>query len=566
MMTCPICSVQIPADRMKEHFDTVHDVGGSSAPVTSGLKNDEGQHSCFLNAALQALWHTDSFRQAIAKVKSKGPLHSMIQSIFSNIEHAVVKLSGPIPADLLRAHLADLFAPSERFQLGEMDDSGEALEAILETLHKEHVGIDTGQHEEEGICNPLCVAHSVFGLTTFDQTRCLTCGANSDPEIATNLVYRAYATDILVAAREQKSLLGKHSGRGGIGGWLRNHLGHEISPSSSPEAMLSGVLCSAVESMPKRECPSHDHPKNRRRRKISRDRGCRGSAKVQRFRIGQKPKVLAVQIVWPADSATKGEVQTVLNSLDECLSLEKLFMGSDETIATKKSSRAVKRGATYRRLGVINFYGQHYTSVFSVRPRGGEYILCDDETVRAIGQWDDAKKRLVKGRWMPTMVLYEDNKADKPVTASSPQEQPVVTNTTSQQSSPKEAQLPSIVPTSVTVRTRKPNRVGAEWGRRYYVVLRVEPGHTGIGLMLRRFEDGTRGLEVIGWEREINGSRMSAQQSKRINIGDRVLSFNDRSVGDMSVMQFRQLEDEYVRPCLAGYGVTLELRLQERYH
>jgi len=593
---------------MGEHFESVHDIGGSCAPVTSGLQNNEGQHSCFLNAAIQALWHTDSFREAIGIANHVGPMHSMIQSLFANIEHGGRQLSGAVIADVLRAHLADLFAHAQRFQMGCMDDAGEALEAILATLHQEHVGGDSGGEEET--CNPPCVAHAVFGFTIVDQTTCMACCANSDPEISTSLVSRAYATDILAAARGHITpLIPRKNSKKGIVRYLKKQLSSTNAVASSdidtivdandipPEATLSGILRSTVKSMPKRTCPSHDFfAENGSSRSIRKRQLCQGSAKVQRYRIGSKPRVLAIQIVWPSDSATKEEVKAVLNSLDKNICLEKLFMGSDETGISDTRPHDVNRKATYRRLGVINFYGQHYTSAFSMRPRCGEYILCDDATIKAIGQWDDAKKRLIEARWMPTMVLYEDTTMDTPVIEPLPIERTIspspsphpsvlienelfsdspntswlnsklsIPSTTPQQPQYQyQEQSPASPPYEIKAKFKRPRHVEGRWGRRYYVVIRVEPGQTGLGLRLRKFENGSRGLEVIGFEKEANGSVMPAKQSKRIQIGDRVLSFNDRPVGDISPMEFNKLVEDFLRPCSAGYGVTLELRLQER--
>merc|ERR550534_1783446 len=102
-----------------------------------------------------------------------------------------------------------------------MEDATEAFEALLEIFHSTSVikGDGLQFHQEalaarrksnrklsfgdiaaeavEYACQPPCLAHRVFGISTVDQERCNFCGATREPSCAKSFVYRVYVDDLL---------------------------------------------------------------------------------------------------------------------------------------------------------------------------------------------------------------------------------------------------------------------------------------------------------------------------------------------------------------------------------
>ncbi|RXM35790.1 Inactive ubiquitin carboxyl-terminal hydrolase 54 [Acipenser ruthenus] len=101
----------------------------TSIAPSKGLINEPGQNSCFLNSALQVLWHLDIFRRSFRqltthKCMEDSCIFCALKSIFAQFQFSSEKV---LPSDALRSALAKTFQDEQRFQLGIMDDAAECF-------------------------------------------------------------------------------------------------------------------------------------------------------------------------------------------------------------------------------------------------------------------------------------------------------------------------------------------------------------------------------------------------------------------------------------------------------
>uniref|UniRef100_A0A3B4AC84 USP domain-containing protein n=1 Tax=Periophthalmus magnuspinnatus TaxID=409849 RepID=A0A3B4AC84_9GOBI len=151
----------------------------TSIAPSKGLSNEPGQNSCFLNSALQVLWHLDIFRRSFRQLSSHKCMEDScifcaLKSIFAQFQYSSEKV---LPSDALRSALAKTFQDEQRFQLGIMDDAAECFENILMRIH-----FHIADESKEDICTARhCIPHQKFAMTLFEQCVCSSCGASSDP-------------------------------------------------------------------------------------------------------------------------------------------------------------------------------------------------------------------------------------------------------------------------------------------------------------------------------------------------------------------------------------------------
>uniref|UniRef100_A0A672KKT1 Ubiquitin specific peptidase 54b n=1 Tax=Sinocyclocheilus grahami TaxID=75366 RepID=A0A672KKT1_SINGR len=105
----------------------------TSIAPSKGLSNEPGQNSCFLNSALQVLWHLDIFRRSFRQLNTHKCMEDScifcaLKSIFAQFQFSSEKV---LPSDALRSALAKTFQDEQRFQLGIMDDAAECFVRLL---------------------------------------------------------------------------------------------------------------------------------------------------------------------------------------------------------------------------------------------------------------------------------------------------------------------------------------------------------------------------------------------------------------------------------------------------
>ncbi|XP_042592748.1 inactive ubiquitin carboxyl-terminal hydrolase 54-like isoform X4 [Cyprinus carpio] len=327
----------------------------TSIAPSKGLINEPGQNSCFLNSALQVLWHLDIFRRSFRqltthKCMEDSCIFCALKSIFVQFQFSSEKV---LPSDALRCALAKTFQDEQRFQLGIMDDAAECFENILMRIHF-HISDET----KEDICTAKhCIPHQKFAMTLFEQCVCSKCGASSDPLPFIQMVHYISTTSLCNQAVRML----------------------ECREKPTPD-MFGELLRNASTVGDLRNCPGNCGEKLRIRRVLM-----------------NSPEIITIGLVWDSDHSDLAE--DVIHSLGTVLRLGDLFYRVTEDKA--------KQAELYL-VGVVCYYGKHY-STFFFQTKIRKWIYFDDAHVKEIGpKWKDVVSRCIKGHYQPLLLLYAD--------------------------------------------------------------------------------------------------------------------------------------------------------------
>nr|XP_055025712.1 inactive ubiquitin carboxyl-terminal hydrolase 54a isoform X1 [Misgurnus anguillicaudatus]XP_055025713.1 inactive ubiquitin carboxyl-terminal hydrolase 54a isoform X1 [Misgurnus anguillicaudatus]XP_055025714.1 inactive ubiquitin carboxyl-terminal hydrolase 54a isoform X1 [Misgurnus anguillicaudatus]XP_055025715.1 inactive ubiquitin carboxyl-terminal hydrolase 54a isoform X1 [Misgurnus anguillicaudatus]XP_055025716.1 inactive ubiquitin carboxyl-terminal hydrolase 54a isoform X1 [Misgurnus ang len=327
----------------------------TSIAPSKGLINEPGQNSCFLNSALQVLWHLDIFRRSFRqltthKCMEDSCIFCALKSIFAQFQYSSEKV---LPSDALRCALAKTFQDEQRFQLGIMDDAAECFENILMRIHF-HISDET----KEDICTAKhCIPHQKFAMTLFEQCVCSNCGASSDPLPFIQMVHYISTTSLCNQAVRML----------------------ECREKPTPD-MFGELLRNASTVGDLRNCPGNCGEKLRIRRVLM-----------------NSPEIITIGLVWDSDHSDLAE--DVIHSLGTVLRLGDLFYRVTEEKA--------KQAELYL-VGVVCYYGKHY-STFFFQTKIRKWIYFDDAHVKEIGpKWKDVVSRCIKGHYQPLLLLYAD--------------------------------------------------------------------------------------------------------------------------------------------------------------
>ncbi|XP_050979883.1 inactive ubiquitin carboxyl-terminal hydrolase 54 isoform X7 [Labeo rohita] len=327
----------------------------TSIAPSKGLSNEPGQNSCFLNSALQVLWHLDIFRRSFRQLNTHKCMEDScifcaLKSIFAQFQFSSEKV---LPSDALRSALAKTFQDEQRFQLGIMDDAAECFENLLMRIHF-HISDET----KEDICTAKhCIPHQKFAMTLFEQCVCNNCGATSDPLPFIQMVHYISTTSLCNQAVRML----------------------ECKEKPTPD-MFGELLRNASTMGDLRNCPSN----------------CGEMLRIRRV-LMNCPEIISIGLVWDSDHSDLAE--DVIHSLGTCLRLGDLFY--------RVTDERAKQSELYL-VGMVCYYGKHY-STFFFQTKIRKWMYFDDAHVKEIGpKWKDVVSRCIKGHYQPLLLLYAD--------------------------------------------------------------------------------------------------------------------------------------------------------------
>ncbi|XP_035375702.1 inactive ubiquitin carboxyl-terminal hydrolase 53 [Electrophorus electricus] len=319
----------------------------SLAP-TKGLLNEPGQNSCFLNSAVQVLWHLDIFRRSLRQLPThyclgESCIFCALKGIFSQFQFSRERV---LPSDNLRHALAETFKDEQRFQLGFMDDAAECFENILQRIHL-HIVPDV---ETDNCTSKTCITHQKFAMTLYEQCVCRSCGASSDPLPFTELVHYVSTTALCQQFFERK------------------------------DERFSELLQTASTIGDLRNCPSNCGQKIRIRRVLM-----------------NSPQIVTIGFVWDAEQSDLTE--DVIKSLGPHLSLSGLFYQVTDENAKKSDLQLV---------GMICYSSRHYCA-FAFHTKSSKWVFFDDATVKEVGtRWKDVVTKCIRGHFQPLLLFYSN--------------------------------------------------------------------------------------------------------------------------------------------------------------
>ncbi|KAK7902017.1 hypothetical protein WMY93_018786 [Mugilogobius chulae] len=326
----------------------------SSIAPSKGLSNEPGQNSCFLNSALQVLWHLDIFRRSFRQLSTHKCMEDScifcaLKSIFAQFQYSSEKV---LPSDALRTALAKTFQDEQRFQLGIMDDAAECFENILMRIH-----FHIADESKEDICTARhCIPHQKFAMTLFEQCVCSSCGASSDPLPFIQMVH--YISTTSLCNQAVKMLESRE----------------KATPSMFGELLRNASMGDL------RNCPSQ----------------CGQQLRMARVLLNS-PEIITIGLVWDSDHSDLAE--DVIHTLGTCLRLGDLFYRVTEEKARQSELYLV---------GMVCYYGKHY-STFFFQTKIRRWMYFDDAHVKEIGpKWKDVVSRCIKGHYQPLLLLYAD--------------------------------------------------------------------------------------------------------------------------------------------------------------
>ncbi|XP_064393192.1 mucin-2-like isoform X2 [Halichondria panicea] len=330
----------------------------SMSLTTKGLLNPTGENNCFLNSAVQVLWHIAVFRRSFREVKGhhcvgKSCIFCSLKSLFSEFQHDTGQSA--IPPDELRQALALCYEGQRRFQLGLMDDAAECFEKLLEQVHY-HL---TGSEDMDTCSAEHCISHQKFANTILERTECR-CGATSEPLSFVQFVHYVSSLAFSKEAEKLKSL-----------------------PPSSPEVKsFSKIVNNASAFGETRQCTNFAK--------------CRQNVVTKRILLNS-PDAFSLGLIWDSASPSIDDIMSVVSNIGLSLQLSEVF---DHVFSDAAQCNQLELAA------VVAYYGRHY-STFCYHSKRSEWIYFDDAKFRTIGsEWSDVCELIRKAHYQPLLLVY----------------------------------------------------------------------------------------------------------------------------------------------------------------
>ncbi|XP_067144550.1 uncharacterized protein ec isoform X1 [Centruroides vittatus] len=363
----------VPSDNQLSYMMTPRNT--MSITHTKGLLNMPGQNNCFLNSAVQVLWHLDIFRRSFRQLSghtcmAESCIFCALKELFTQFQYSQ---ESALPPDALRRALAETFCDQRRFQLGFMDDAAECFENILQRIH-----FHIASQQSEDMCSVAhCISHQKFAMVLIEQTCCHACGATSEPLPFTQMVHYVSASALCSQSSVTKQEYNKQS----FGELLKRAGG-------------MGDI---------RACPS----------------SCGAKIQIRRVLINQ-PEIVSIGLVWDSERPTLEHIMEVFQTIGTVIHLTDIF----HSVVDSKWAKT----AMHQLVGVVTYYGKHY-STFFFHTKLRIWIYFDDATVREIGpSWDQVVEKCRRGHFQPLLLLYANPNGTPVSTTTAPRTVTLATN------------------------------------------------------------------------------------------------------------------------------------------
>jgi ubiquitin C-terminal hydrolase len=204
------------------------------------------------------------------------------------------------------------------------DDAAEALDAVLESLHK----LNLGDSDDS------CIAHNVFGIKMSSFVSCRKCGKSSEPLTSNRFIEYVYISTLRELAIKR--------------------------PNLPFETLLK------ISTQEFRGCPEPDEQV-----------ACTDILNPVTRQLMHIPEVLALGLVWPTSNPSPEEIISTLRIVQMQIELQNLF----EFHPSLENSRT-----PFVLRGMICYYGKHYDAYYYCSVRHS-WLVFDDATVKAVSKF-----------------------------------------------------------------------------------------------------------------------------------------------------------------------------------
>uniref|UniRef100_A0A336MKB4 CSON000494 protein n=1 Tax=Culicoides sonorensis TaxID=179676 RepID=A0A336MKB4_CULSO len=123
-----------------------------------------------------------------------------------------------------------------------------------------------------------------------------------------------------------------------------------------------------------------------------------------------RPDVVSIGIVWDSERPSATQVHSVLKSVGTSLRLNDVFH--------QVSDQRWAQNNTHELVGVVSYYGKHYTTFF-FHTKLRVWVYFDDANVKEVGpDWEGVVDKCSRGRYQPLLLLYALPQPPSPVIQS----------------------------------------------------------------------------------------------------------------------------------------------------
>lgn len=446
-----------------------------------GLENYNGSNHCFLNVVIQALWNLRSFRRRLLRAPehphdpaeddgdedaAESCCYCALKAVFTQFQ---VAEESSLPPDVLRRALSFVYNARGRFQIGEMEDATETIEALLGVLHACNVqptpdpipAGPSGQLRAANVSEDKFIAkpdvqtgsggsssstapapseerrHSVDGsgrrlsrllLEAEQVEEAIDFGCH--PRCLGHEVFAMEYIDLVrcgfCGATGEPAVAGSFVYQvyvadllsGQTDKWESKKADRAYGIAQLQEAVMS--LTSRLQGS--RPVRLQDALKQLCQRRISHKCAeCNSlNTMVQERWLTQRPLIFIVSLVWPSGTPTRDALWLILQMIRPNMSMEHIFRtdktcspshrgtasASSNGSSSSQSEPSANADGEYVVRGLVCYYGMHYIALFW-RANSAKWVLFDDAHVREEQDWSAVTKLIMAGSYVPTLVFYE---------------------------------------------------------------------------------------------------------------------------------------------------------------